>query len=190
VDARFAALGPTLDGRAWLHDGPVEVESDGMPAIDVAADEPLVAWLRANARNGETLVEAAGPPYSWAGRIAVATGVPTVIGWTPHETQQRRGFTAKIDERVLAVNDLYGSSDPERAKRVLATYRPDYVVVGTVERALGDPAAIAGLAGLDGLDPVFTHGEGVIYRVDAYGIDSELARLDAATIEAAAAGSG
>ncbi|MCZ7630972.1 MAG: hypothetical protein M5U19_18860 [Microthrixaceae bacterium] len=113
-------------------------------------DEPLVEWLRAHARNGETLVEATGPSYTWVGRMSVATGLPTVIGWSFHEVQQRRGYSDTIDARVAAVESLYRVADDESAMRVLATYRPDYVVVGTVERALGDPAAIAGLADLRG----------------------------------------
>ena len=82
VDARFAPLGPTLDGRAWLEHGPVEVEANGVPPIDVTGDEPLIGWLRSYGRNGETLVEATGPPYTWVGRMSVGTGLPTVIGWT------------------------------------------------------------------------------------------------------------
>jgi YYY domain-containing protein len=191
VAARFAPLGPTLDGRAWLDHGPVAVEANGVPSIDVTQDEQLIGWLRAHGRNGETLVEATGPPYTWVGRMSVATGLPTVIGWSTHETQQRRGFADTIDQRVSAVDDLYRVSDDERARRVLATYRPDYVVVGTVEHALGDPAAIAGLAKLPGLDPAFSAGEGVIYRVDLERIDRDLARLDAKRIrEGSAGGSG
>ncbi len=188
VDARFAPLGPTLDGRAWLHHGPVEVEANGVPSIDVTADEPLIGWLRAHGRNGETLVEATGPPYTWVGRISVATGLPTVIGWTTHETQQRRVYADTIDQRAAAVDDLYRMADDERARRILATYRPAYVVVGTVEHALGDPAAIEGLAELPGLDPAFSDGDAVIYRVDLQRIDRELARMDATSIRAGADG--
>jgi YYY domain-containing protein len=184
VDARFAPLGPTLDGRAWLEHGPVEVEANGVPPIDVTGDEPLIDWMRNNGRNGETLVEATGPSYTWVGRMSVATGLPTVVGWASHETQQRRGFADTIDQRVAAVDGLYGVADDERAQRVLATYRPDYVVVGTVEHALGDPAAIEGLAELPGLDPAFRAGDGVVYRVDLERIDRDLARLDATRIRA------
>ncbi|MEO6627793.1 MAG: DUF2298 domain-containing protein, partial [Aquihabitans sp.] len=184
IDARFAHLSPTLDGRGWLTHGPVVVEAGGMPPIDVTADEPLIAWLRAHGRTGETLVEATGPSYTWVGRISVATGLPTVIGWNFHEKQQRRDFGNTVDERVSAVNDLYGRADTERAQRVLATYRPDYVVVGTVEHALGDRAAIAGFAALTGLTTAYTSGAGVIYRVDLEVIDRALAAVDADRISA------
>ena len=37
LDARFAPLPPTLDGRAWLRQGPLVVEANGVPPLDVTA---------------------------------------------------------------------------------------------------------------------------------------------------------
>ena len=135
LDARFAPLPPTLDGRAWLRQGPLVVEANGVPPLDVTADNALIDWLRTHGRAGETLVEATGPSYSWVARVSVATGLPTVIGWNYHEEQQRRTYAATVGTRRAAVDDLYRTADRERILRVLATYRPDYVVIGSVERA-------------------------------------------------------
>jgi uncharacterized membrane protein len=186
--ARFAARPLTVDGRAWLDDGPLEVEAGGMPPVDVTADEPLVAWLRAHGRGGETIVEAVGPSYSWMGRMSVATGLPTVVGWEFHEQQQRRDYAAAVQARTAAVTGLYRDGDPEAALRVLAAYQPDYVVVGTVERAVGDDAALVGLADLPGLSVAFRRAGGTIYRVDHDRVAAELARIDAGRMEQAAAG--
>jgi YYY domain-containing protein len=186
LQARFEARPLGLDGRAWLHRGPVAVEAGGMPPVDVTADEPLVAWLRAHGRGGQSIVEAVGPSYSWVGRVSVATGLPTVVGWGFHEQQQRRGYAATVTARTAAVTALYTQPDATTALRVLAAYQPDYVVVGTVERVLGTPAALDGLGDLPGLSVAFRHGRSVIYRVEHATVARELARIDAADIRAAA----
>ncbi|HMG44801.1 MAG TPA: DUF2298 domain-containing protein [Acidimicrobiales bacterium] len=180
LDARFADRPLTLDGRAWLRrQAPLPVEAAGMPPVDVTADEPLVTWLRAHGRGGETIVEAVGPSYSWATRMSVATGLPTIVGWEFHETQQRRDYGESVAERSAAVTELYTGADPEAALRVLAAYRPDYVVVGTIERAVGDPEALEGLDDLPELSVAYRHADGVIYRVDHARIARHLARIDA-----------
>lgn len=196
LEARFAPLPPTLDGRAWLRQGPLVVEANGVPPLDVTADNALVDWLRAHGRTGETLVEATGPSYSWVARVSVATGLPTVIGWNYHEEQQRRAYAATVGARRAAVDDLYRSGDRERILRVLAAYRPDYVVIGSVERVLGTPEGLAALTGLatgtDGGDDGVSvavgspDGEhGLVLRVDPPAVDRVLARIDAARLTAA-----
>jgi YYY domain-containing protein len=187
LDARFHQEALTLNGRAWLADRPLLVATSDMPELDVTADEELIAWLRAHGRSGETIVEAVGPSYSWVSRASVATGLPTVLGWKFHEEQQRRGYNAAVQARAEAVGDLYTAVDDETALRVLATYRPDYVVVGTVEHALGSPAGLATLADLPGLERVFHAGDSAIYRVDHRRIDRVLARLDAERLRSAPA---
>jgi YYY domain-containing protein len=211
IEARFAPLPATLDGRAWLRHGPVVVEANGVPPLDVTGDNALVDWLRAHGRTGETLVEATGPSYSWVARVSVATGLPTVIGWNFHQEQQRRTYAATVATRREAVDDLYRSGDRERILRVLATYRPDYVVIGSLERALGTPEGLAALVELAigdtgdggdvGLAVAFgspgvgpdgdrtgfadaSTGPGLVLRVDPPAIDRVLADVDAARLTA------
>lgn len=188
LDARFQPLAATLDGRAWLDHGPVVVEANQVPPIDVTADNDLIAWLRANAPGGSTIVEAAGPSYTWVGRVSVATGLPTVIGWQFHQTQQRRAYGNEVDERTAAVKRLYADPEPIQALRTLAAYRPDYLVVGTVEHALGTPEAIAALGDLPGVDVAWEQGDEVVYTVDHRAVDRALAKVDAERIRAIAAG--
>ncbi|CAN5589809.1 hypothetical protein BH10ACT1_BH10ACT1_15040 [soil metagenome] len=184
LDARFAHLPLTLDGRAWLHHGPLVVETSGIPPVDLTGDNALVGWLRANVRSGDTIVEEAGQAYTWAGRISIATGLPTVIGWPSHQSQQRRGYGSSVDERYAAVIAFYDDPDPVRALRFLAAYRPDYVVVGTVERAVGSPAALEALPERTGLRRVWARGAAAVYRVDHRAIDERLAVIDARRIRA------
>ncbi len=188
LDARFQPLAATLDGRAWLDHGPVVVEANEVPPIDVTGDNELIDWLRANAPGGSTIVEAAGPSYTWVGRVSVATGLPTIIGWQFHQTQQRRAYGNEVDERTAAVKRLYADPEPVQALRTLAAYRPDYVVVGTVEHALGTPEAIAALGDLPGLDVAWEQGDEIIYTVDHQAVDRALAEVDAERLRAIAAG--
>jgi YYY domain-containing protein len=190
LDARFAPLPPTLNGRDWLEHGPVVVAANEVPPIDVTADRALIAWVRAEVPGGSTIVEAAGPSYTWVGRVSVATGLPTVIGWKFHQQQQRRGYVDEVDERFAAVQALYADPDPEQAMRTLAAYRPDLIVVGTVERALGTPEALAGLAQLPGVEVAWQRGDAVVYRLDARQVDRALAVIDAERIRAARATDG
>lgn len=182
--ARFRPLPRTLDGRAWLDHGPIEVGVADLPPIDVTADEPMIDFLRARVRTGDTLVEDVGPSYSWVARLSVATGIPTVVGWQFHQVQQRRGYASKVDERVAAVAAFYRDPDQVRAWRFLAAYRPDYVAVGTVERALGTPEALDALDRLPGLEPVYRVDGEIVYAVDHAAIDDRLAEIDAAAIRA------
>ncbi|MCB0961407.1 MAG: glycosyltransferase family 39 protein [Acidimicrobiales bacterium] len=184
LDARFRPLAPTLDGRAWLDHGPVVVAAGEVPPIDVTADRQLIAWMRDEVPGGSTIVEAAGPSYSWVARVSVATGLPTVVGWQFHQQQQRRGYVEEVDERFAAVQALYADPEPEQAMRTLAAYRPDYVVVGTVERALGTPDALAGLGALPGMTEAWRRGDEVVYRLDARQLDRALAVIDAERIRA------
>jgi uncharacterized membrane protein len=118
----------------------------------------------------------------------VATGLPTVIGWQFHQTQQRRGYGNEVDERTDAVKRLYADPDPEQALRTLAAYRPDYVVVGTVEHALGTPEALDGLGDLPGLSVAWHQGDETLYAVDHRAVDRALAIIDAERIRAVARG--
>ena len=70
LDARLGDTALTLDGRAWLAEGPVPVETDDLPTIDPTADEAMIDWLRATAPGGTTIVEAVGPSYGWSGRVS------------------------------------------------------------------------------------------------------------------------
>ena len=52
-------------------------------------------------------VRVGGGPYDWNARIAIHTGLPTVIGWDWHQKQQRWAFQSMIDERVADVQSFF-----------------------------------------------------------------------------------
>ena len=166
-----SSIGPTLDGLAFLPAG-VFVEDKGTPdprddaTLHLGDDAPLVHWLRTHPEGTPVIVEAVGSLYHWVGRMSMLTGLPTVIGWDWHETQQRWETSAWVAERYAETRRFWNDPDPDYARAFLRKYGVRYVVVGTSERALADPSALAMLEQLPELQLAFRAGNGRIYEVD------------------------
>lgn len=124
-DWRDYGTGPTtLNGLAYIQQSNPDV-----------AD--TIAWLAANARQGDVLVEVPGCAYGTAygvpwNRFSAFTGVPALLGWENHERQWRRGDpdldTMLGTARQSAVSWLRG--DPGQA---LQTEIPRFVIFGPQE---------------------------------------------------------
>ncbi len=171
LETRFAQIPITLDGLAYLQSDPTIVRLDPDDAsneitVPIAEDLPLIEWLRANVEGTPTLVEWAGSGYDWNARMAVHTGMPTVLGWDWHQKQQRWTFQPMIDSRLADVEALYTSGDEARITSFLRGYGVAYVIVGTQEHRFGTPEGLQALAEQPALVPVFRSGSNVIYEVD------------------------
>jgi YYY domain-containing protein len=119
---RTKAPRTALDGLAWM-------------TAEAPGDRAAVEWIRANVPPGTRIVEAVGGAYSDHGRIANATGLPVLLGWTNHEGLWRGGAaTGEIEKRRRDVETVYRSSDPAAVGEVLARRGARYVVVGALER--------------------------------------------------------
>ncbi len=176
-------LGPTLDGYRWMQYGTIPNEypdTDCGGYLSFADDYRAIGWLNSQIVGTPVIAEASIGPYRGNGsRFAINTGLPTILGWDNHETQQRP--VEGIGIRSNDVRTLYNSPDVSRKLAILQRYHVSYVVVGQVERhwhyaaqskpPCSDPyASAAGLAALEGmagryLTPVFRAGETTIYRV-------------------------
>ncbi len=89
--------------------------------------------MRESVATPETIVEASIGPYRGnGGRISMFTGLPTLVGWDSHESQQR--YPEPVSERNTQVRVLYNSPDPLDALRVISRYGVRYIYVGPVER--------------------------------------------------------
>ena len=109
-----------LDGLAFL----ARSRPDDSAAID---------WLDAHVRGSPTILEAHGDSYTEYGRISMATGLPTVLGWYMHEWLWRGGYDQN-DERVRAITAVYQSEDRELAREILRRYEVEFVVLGELEK--------------------------------------------------------
>ena len=146
IDDRFGATPRTLDGMAYM-EGAVFFDGaePGIPAeMDLSQDLQAINWLRDNVQGSPVILEAVTPLYRWGSRYSVYTGLPTVIGWDWHQTQQRPGLQSLIDERKEAVATIYNSDGSfTSVRRLLDDYHVRYVIVGPLERAFYAPAGLA-----------------------------------------------
>ncbi|MDE3229728.1 MAG: hypothetical protein KGO05_07585, partial [Chloroflexota bacterium] len=156
--------GLSLDGMAYMR---------GWYPEDYAA----ITWINAHIAGAPTMVEASGNPYMWYSRVAIYTGLPDVLGWGAHESQQR--YPDQVWARQAAVNSFYATPDPNAALTFLRDYHVGYVYVGQMERTCyaTDPnnncvalppdalAKFTTLANAGLLRPAFRDGSTVLYQV-------------------------
>jgi uncharacterized membrane protein len=74
-------------------------------------------------------------PYrSLASRVAMFTGLPSILGWAFHQSQQREVVPdAVINNRVADVNALYSTTNTAEALSILEKYEVGYIYVGQLE---------------------------------------------------------
>ena len=169
--ARFVDTGPTLDGFAYFP-GSGFFDDHGTPdsADDVeikpADDLPLINWLRDNVEGSPVIAESVGGLYHWTGRISWNTGLPAVIGWDWHQTQQRWDYSHLIQQRRGETQRFFNEGNPEFAREYVEKYNVRYVVVGTMEYVYGSQQAVDMFATMPELSEVYREGRYAIYRVD------------------------
>ncbi len=131
LDSRFTEGPLTLDGAEYMSRA-IHWERD--QPITLRWDLEAVEWLQDNVEGSPVVLEGHGAQYRWNGRIAKYTGLPTVLGWSWHQTQQRMAYESSVRDRALAVSELYQTGDLTRAKELMEEYEVTYIVVGELER--------------------------------------------------------
>jgi YYY domain-containing protein len=129
-----------------------------------------IAWLRANARGDDVLLEAVGPAYDVGslgfGGVSSATGLAAVMGWEGHQKQWRGGQPAvyeQIEPRAADVATIYSTADVSLAQQLLQKYGVDLIYVGGAERGTYPPEGLEKLAQIG--EVVFQQGDVTIYRM-------------------------
>jgi uncharacterized membrane protein len=92
LDQQFADLGrtTTLNALDWMSYGTITAP-DGV-VYDYADDRAVIEWFNEHVAGTPVIAEASFGEYRCAGsRISIHTGLPDVIGWQYHDSQQRRG---------------------------------------------------------------------------------------------------
>jgi len=129
-----------LSAQDWSGDFKQRVGLDGEAFIAQLSpgDAAAIAWVRAHAHSGDTLVEAPGCSYGVIdgvpmNRVSAFTGVPAIVGWDFHERQWRRGeepaFDDLLNERIATAGSLLdGSTDPDSAPSGL-----EFLILGRQE---------------------------------------------------------
>lgn len=106
------------------------------------ADYAAIRWLNSHITGSPVIVEAPGSDYSDYGRIAIFTGLPSVINWPGHELQWRinwfngnRGANgADFSRRANDVNKMYTDTSSQEVLGLLAQYNVQYLYVGPLEQ--------------------------------------------------------
>lgn len=140
----------TLDGMAYLEkSNPDEFK--------------MVNWLNTHVRGTPVTLEAQGDSYQDYTRIAMHTGLPTVLGWDYHVMQRGTPHGA-VEQRRRDVRQMYSTESAESAEELLLSYNVDLIVVGKVERRIYPPAGLAKFEQFPDRFPVlFRDGEAVVY---------------------------
>ena len=130
---RFEVLPLTLDGLAFMESASYTFDR-GRGSESLDGEHDAIQWLRTEAVHGSPVVlEGHGELYrSLHGRVSIYTGLPTVIGWDNHQSQQRGG--AGVATRVRDVQRIYSTAQWEVALDLLDQYGVEYVYVGEIER--------------------------------------------------------
>ncbi len=99
-------------------------------------DAAAIEWLK-SAPEG-VMVEAVGPnggSYTGYARISEYTGLPTVLGWSRHESQWGRSG-AELATREDDIKMLYSTSNWQTALDLIKKYNVRYIYIGGLERSM------------------------------------------------------
>ncbi|HEX7395319.1 MAG TPA: DUF2298 domain-containing protein [Anaerolineaceae bacterium] len=123
----------TLDGLTYMA---TSTYSDQGKTMDLAQDYRAILWMQQNVKGSPVIVEANTSTYRWGTRFTIYTGLPGVLGWDYHETQQRAVVTSDwVEQRVTAIKDFYTTKDLISAQHFLDIYNVKYIIVGQLEQA-------------------------------------------------------
>lgn len=163
---RFVVTPQTLDGMAYMTRA---VYDDQKGPVDLRWDYEGIRWLQEHVDGSPVIVEAVTPIYRWGARVSVYTGLPTVIGWDWHQSQQRWDYRPSIEARTRDVNQIYSESDTIQAQRLLAKYDVRYIYVGLLERLYYPAAGLAKFDAMVGrglLTKVYENPQTAIYTLN------------------------
>ena len=164
---RFDTSFTGLNGAAFMEE---TTYSDAEGPIELRHDWDAIQWLRREVQGSPVIAEGSTEPhrYRWGGRYSIYTGLPSIIGWSWHQIQQRHGEQSTVGERLSDLNTLYTTTNTTIAATILRRHNVEYIVVGELER-LYYPAP--GLAKFDtmadqGVVKVYSNAQVDIYQVE------------------------
>lgn len=172
MDRMVPDLPITLDGMDYMQRTEHVLLDYGVP-ISLADDYTIIRWMQDNVQGSPVIMEgrSAASEYRWNGRIAIYTGLPSVLGWRFHQTQQRTfdPLPRLVNQREENIKTFYNTESLEAAVRMLRHYRVQYVVVSTMERTITTPEGLAkfqDMASMGLLRVAYQVGESILYEVD------------------------
>jgi YYY domain-containing protein len=158
----------TLDGMEYMQYATYFENDAQIPLVD---DYNMIRWLQDNVHGTPTIIEShSWREYLWQGRVAIYTGMPTILGWRFHQTQQRtfEGMGTLIAQRRANINGFYSTTSIDDALKIIRFYDIQYIIVGGLERAYYPSEGLLKFeemveAGL--LEKVYAEGRSTVYKV-------------------------
>jgi uncharacterized membrane protein len=158
----------TLDGMAYMEFS--SFNENGV-LFELADDFHMIRWLQEHVDGAPAIIEAqSSREYLWGGRVAIYTGMPTVLGWRFHQTQQRtlKDMTTLVNQRRSNINAFYTTTDVTQTLDMIHFYNIEYIIVSSLEKAYYPPEGLAKFEAMtaDGqLEKVYEEGEAAVYHV-------------------------
>ncbi len=137
----------------------------------LAEDYAMIRWLQDNVVGTPIILEGRSErEYLWGPRVSIYTGLPTLVGYSHHERQQRTvdPLSRFVDQRALQTDTIYHTTDYTLAMHLLKAYDVSFIVVGQLERAYYSPEGLdkfRQMAALGMLQVVYEQGETLVYQV-------------------------
>jgi uncharacterized membrane protein len=147
-DTRMSAEAPTtLDGMAFMQ---VTQYQDidytgGGQTVPLHYDYDALQWMRRNISGSPVIAEAhsSNPYRAISSRVAMFTGLPSIIGWDWHQRQQRAVIPPSlISNRIADVTTVYSTTNTAEALSILEKYNVRYVYVGQLEWIYYNPQGL------------------------------------------------
>ena len=135
-------LGKSVD--SWFGDIKDESRFQGLDAAafvdkENIYDSEAVDWINETIEGRPVMLEAHGNSYTYANRVSVLTGLPTILGWHTHEWLWKDDYTW-VEARKADVQTIYTSTDVAAVQDLLKTYEVSYIYVGDEERSFYEEA--------------------------------------------------
>lgn len=173
LDDRFQAMPRTLDGMTYMTEAVYDdagPDGSGGATYPLIGDYEAIRWLQDNVQGSPVVLEGNTQLYRWGSRVSIYTGLPTVLGWDWHQTQQRAGYGDLIQERKADVEQMLGGRVSFAAiQPLLDKYHVRYIYIGDLERTYYGAAGLRKfeVAANAGQLTVVYDADGVkIYRYD------------------------
>lgn len=128
-------LGKSVD--SWFGNIKDETRFQGLDAAafvdkENIYDSEAVDWINENIEGRPVMLEAHGNSYTYANRISVLTGLPTILGWHTHEWLWKDDYNW-VEARKADVETIYTSNDASLVRELLDTYDVVYIYLGDEE---------------------------------------------------------
>lgn len=158
----------TLDGMAFMPYVSYD-EPNGRVSLDY--DYDALRWMQRNVEGSPVIAEMVSRNYyrSMGNRVAMFTGLPSIIGWAGHQDQQRAAVPNRnVGGRINDVELLFNTTQPNEALRIIDKYDVGYIYVGQLEWVTYSPDGLNKfdqMVDQGHLEEVYRNAGTSIYRV-------------------------